>query len=45
MKVSNVISVFGDNEEWIAEDTEKLNRVKLEVEEVENKLKKHECIG
>ena len=30
---------FGDNEEWIAEDTEKLNRVKLEVEEVENKLK------
>lgn len=30
---------FGDNEEWIIEDTEKLNKVKAEVEEIENKIK------
>lgn len=30
---------FGDNEEWILEDTEKLNKVKIEVEEIEQKMK------
>ena len=31
--------LFRNNEEWIVEDTENLNKVKLEVEEIENKLK------
>lgn len=31
--------LWGDNEEWITEDTEKLNKVKAEVREVEDKMK------
>lgn len=29
---------FGDNEEWIAEDTEKVNKINTEIEEVKAKL-------
>lgn len=31
--------LWGDNEEWIAEDTENLNKVKAEVKEIEEKIK------
>ena len=30
---------FGDNEEWIIEDTEKLEKVQTEVKEIEDKIK------
>jgi len=30
---------FGDNEEWIVEDTEKVNKTKAEVKEIEDKMK------
>ena len=29
---------FGDNEEWIIEDTEKVNKAKADVEEIKEKL-------
>lgn len=29
---------FGDNEEWITEDTEKVNKIKTDIEEVREKL-------
>jgi len=29
---------FGDNEEWIVEDTEKVNKVKADVEEIKEKF-------
>ena len=30
---------FGDNEEWIIEDTDKLKKVKIDVKEIEDKMK------
>lgn len=29
---------FGDNEEWIVEDTDKVNKIKTDIEEVKTKL-------
>lgn len=31
---------FGDNEDWIAEDTEKVNKIKADILDVQSKLEK-----